>query len=337
MYSLADYLWMLADDTRTSAYAAAIRAVVRPGDRVLDVGAGFGFFSAIAARAGAARVDAVDTNPAVHLGPRLAEANGCAARIVFHHLDAERLDLPHTVDVVISDLRGPTPFAGRSIATIVDVRRRLLREGGTIIPLADTVFVAPCRVPETVRRDVHAAFGREGIVTSPIERVVGDTPYRCTVGSGDLVAPGRAWTRVDYGAVSSPDVQGDAEWTFAGAESVAGFAVWFTTELTKDIGFSSAPGAATRVYNQIFLPLRHEILVGRGERLRVELTLRLVLDDYIWAWTGWITAADSTPEREVFRQNSIADAVLDPALLHRRLADAMAQAEADVPAGRGRV
>ena len=75
MYSVADYLWMIADGTRVAAYAGAIRGAVHAGDRVLDVGTGFGFFSVVAAQAGAGRVDAVDTNPVVHLGPRVAQAN----------------------------------------------------------------------------------------------------------------------------------------------------------------------------------------------------------------------------------------------------------------------
>ena len=318
MYSVADYLWMIADDTRVSAYAAAIRASVRPGDRVLDVGAGFGFFSAIAARAGAGHVDAVDTNPAIHLGPRLAAANGCADRIVFHHCDVERLSLAAKADVVVTDLRGPTPFARRSLSTIIDVRRRLLRTGGVLIPRTDTVYVAPSAVPATMQREVHAAYGREGLVTSPIERVVADTPYRCTIDTADLLAPGCPFARIDYETVDSPEVDGEAAWTLEAAGTVSGFAVWFATELADGIGFSSEPGSPSRVYRQLFLPLRSATPVGPGDRVRVTLALRLVLDEYVWAWRVFLTPSQDGREREVSAQNSIAETVIDPAGLHAR-------------------
>ena len=52
----------------------------------------------------------------------------------------------------------------------------------------------------------------------------------------------------------------------------------------------------------------------------MQLALRLVLNEYIWAWTVGRTPADGTGAREVFKQNSVADAVVDPAVLHRRAA-----------------
>jgi hypothetical protein len=118
-------------------------------------------------------------------------------------------------------------------------------------------------------------------------------------------------------------VDGGAEWILPEAESVAGLAIWFETTLAADIGFSSAPGSTTRVYKQIYLPLREPLAILRGDRLRVQLSLRLAANEYVWAWTVWVTPAAGGLEREAVRQNSLAEGILDPEWLHRhaRLAD----------------
>jgi SAM-dependent methyltransferase len=288
---------------------------------VLDVGAGFGFFSVIAARAGAARVDAVELNPAVHLGPRVAEANGCADRIVFHHLDAERLTLDRPADVIVSDLRGPTPFCGRSLQVLIDVRQRLLRPGGVTIPARDTVFAAPARVPEVVSREVRAGRNREGVVLTPVERVMDDTPTRCVMHSADLLAPGQPWAHIEYGTVERTDFEGNAEWTFDEPGLVSGLASWFDTDLGGGFGFSAAPGTPTHAYSQVFIPFRDAVRVSPGDRLRVHLALRLVLEDYVWAWRAWLTQGEGGQEREILSQNSMAEIVIDPRRLHRSVAD----------------
>ena len=66
---------MIRDRARTEAFQRAIDAVVRPGDIVLDVGAGSGILSLLAARAGAARVYAVEQTSIAVLAQQLAAAN----------------------------------------------------------------------------------------------------------------------------------------------------------------------------------------------------------------------------------------------------------------------
>ena len=69
---------MIRDRVRTEAFRRAIDSVVRPGDVVLDVGAGSGILSVFAARAGAARVYAVERTTIAVLAQELAAANGVA-------------------------------------------------------------------------------------------------------------------------------------------------------------------------------------------------------------------------------------------------------------------
>ncbi len=69
---------MIMDRIRTEAFRRAIDSSVRPGDVVLDVGAGSGILSVFAAKAGAARVYAVEQTTIAALAEELAAANGVA-------------------------------------------------------------------------------------------------------------------------------------------------------------------------------------------------------------------------------------------------------------------
>ena len=152
------------DDRRQApsrSVCGALRAAITPGDRVVEVGAGFGFFTVVAARAGAGHVDAVDTNPVIHLGPRVAALNGCEDRITFHHSAVADVSLPIPADIILIDVRGPTPFGSRSLEILIDARDRLLRPGGRIIAREDRVMVAPVRTPQTFRREVMRRTGEK--------------------------------------------------------------------------------------------------------------------------------------------------------------------------------
>ena len=72
---------MLRDHVRNEAYQQAIQRVVKPGDVVLDIGAGTGILSIFAAQAGARRVFAVERTEIATVARTMIERNGLADRI----------------------------------------------------------------------------------------------------------------------------------------------------------------------------------------------------------------------------------------------------------------
>ncbi len=95
----------LLDRHRTETFREAIRAVVKPGANVVDIGAGSGILSFFAAEAGAARVVAVEID--CHLAAclkRSVEANGLGDIIRVRCGDASNLLLAAPADVVICEL-----------------------------------------------------------------------------------------------------------------------------------------------------------------------------------------------------------------------------------------
>lgn len=95
----------LKDTERTLALRRAIRQAVRPGDVVVEAGAGTGILSFFAAEAGAARVYAVEIDPLLAEAVRRAAArNGLADRVTVVEGDARDVALPLAADVVIGEL-----------------------------------------------------------------------------------------------------------------------------------------------------------------------------------------------------------------------------------------
>lgn len=125
---------MIADRTRTAAYAQALRARVSPNSVVLDLGAGPGFMTLLACQAGARKLYAIESDGVIQIAGDMAAANGYADRVELIQSLSTAVDLPEKVDVIVSDVHGVLPFYGRGPASIVDARDRFLKPGGFLIP-----------------------------------------------------------------------------------------------------------------------------------------------------------------------------------------------------------
>ncbi len=133
---------MLIDDGRTLGFEAAIRAAVRPGDRVVDVGTGSGILAMFAARAGAGQVHALEITRMADWAERLAAANGLTNMTVVRG-DAAVFDAGGPVDVVTGEFAGMWLLEEwRHYAAFVQVRDRWLKPGGRVVPRASGLYLS---------------------------------------------------------------------------------------------------------------------------------------------------------------------------------------------------
>lgn len=138
---------MLADRARNEAYESAIRATVRPGDLVLDIGAGSGLLAMMAARAGAARVVACEADPLLAATAReIVGRNGYGDVVEIVAELSTKIEptgsLAGGADLIVSEVFSHTLLDEGAIETLNHAMKRLARPGARIIPVSASIQVA---------------------------------------------------------------------------------------------------------------------------------------------------------------------------------------------------
>ena len=190
---------MICDRVRTDASGARSSAVVRPGDVVLDVGAGTGILSLFAARAGAARVYAVERTTVAVLAQELAAANGVADIVQVIHGDIMDIELPERVDVIVSEWLGGFGIDEGMLVPVIAARDRWLKPGGVMIPSSVTAWaglVHDRHLDETVGflRDDPYGLRLDGLVEMTVNEIIYSGTFRHLAAGDRRSEPGRLWT-----------------------------------------------------------------------------------------------------------------------------------------------
>jgi len=298
-YDLIQFTGMVLDQVRRQAYARAIVACVNADSVVLDLGAGPGLFTLLAAARGARVVYAVDLLDIVEAVPELAERNGFGNRVQVLRGDIRDLVLPERPDVVISDLRGVLPIHGDHLEVMAYVNEHVVRPGGVLIPRQDRLHVALVAMP-TEHGEVGAAWKEPGLDLGPIRDLALATPHRVILHGPEVVSTTRVWDTIDY---HQPKELRRRRWGSTGdvtatASGVAhGLACWFATSLVGDVGFTTAPSPDHQTYGHWLLPFVDPLPIGAGEVVEVRADVSLVGAEPIWRWSaqaaGGVRAATS--------------------------------------------
>ena len=136
---------MLADRVRLEAYFAALNAGTVEGKVVLDVGTGTGVLACMAAKAGAAKVVAVDGSAAAAAAAEAMVAdNGLGHIVTVVCSPVEELELEEaSVDVIVSEWMGYALIYESMLPSVVFARDAFLKPGGLVLPSRALLYAVP--------------------------------------------------------------------------------------------------------------------------------------------------------------------------------------------------
>lgn len=315
-YAYSDHLGMMRSGRRMAAYRDAIAAVVRPGDTVLDLGAGAGVMTFLALEAGAAHVHAIEPSPNVEVLRRVARANGLLDRVTIHREDSRRVRLPAPADVLIADLRGALPVYSDGVAVVLDARARHLRPDGRTIPLVDRLFAGPVEHPSAHDNVAgwRARYG--GADYASMSPVAANAYCRAPFAADALLAPGALIGTIPYDGSCRGDFAGSVSFEVTRAGRCHGVGAWFETDLAPGVTLSTAPELEELVYGQGYFPVEHAVDVAPGDTVALEMSVRIAPAEPVWQWRVLVESGGAVKLDE--RHCSLDDTILTMDELRKR-------------------
>ena len=268
---------MLNDQPRNEAFQTAIEraiAVKGKGALVLDIGAGSGLLSMMAARAGAETITTCEMVPVIaEAAAEIVRANGFGDRITVVGKSSADLivgeDMAERADILISEILSSDLLAEHVLPTFEDARRRLLRDDAIIIPAR--VSAMGCLVESAVLERYSQVGHVSGFDVSAFNALA---PQRLPV-HGKMTA----WRRLSADTAlltldltSGDNLPGTTILSIEAQEDgdAVGILQWMKVELSPGCDFSNHPdGYSEGGWLQILHPFERTRRVRKGERVEI--------------------------------------------------------------------
>jgi SAM-dependent methyltransferase len=285
---------MLLDKIRCDAYREAIRRTVKPGDVVVDLGAGTGLLSFFALQAGARHVYAMEMTEIADVAAELIEANGFRGRITLLRQNSRKARLPERCDVLVTETLSSFCFESENtIEFVADARARFLKPGGRIIPESADTFLLPVSSESFGLGRLPPRF--YDLDYRPFVKKLA-TEYRLVRASGKpfvaLSEPALCYHLDFYKATQNPGK------TFAPFRVLAdgrldGFLGWFEARLCEGITLSNSPYLPLTNWWQLYLPVAEQPRYHAGQTMLLCLDPNFSAGEAEWKYS----VQPATPER----------------------------------------
>lgn len=298
--------------SRLDRFAKALTAAIRPGDTVLDLGAGSGILSILACKAGARRAYAVEDTDAVSIARALVHATEYRDRIEIVHGTSFDLTLAERADMLVADVHSTFGLQEKGLRAMLDARDRLLKPGGRMVPASMQLRVAPADAAEiydakvtTWQRTVH------GVSLALVRDLAVNTVHAARLQKDQLLAEPETICTVDFTTAASLHLAGQVRLRATRVGTLHGLCGGLFTTLADRIEISNLPGdPGTSNFAHAFLPIDTPVEVMPGDPIDVQI------DSFDGDELRWIvTVTPSVGRTRRFTQSTF----LSRTLTHERL------------------
>ncbi|MCU0658598.1 MAG: 50S ribosomal protein L11 methyltransferase [Polyangiaceae bacterium] len=279
----ATHAVMLLDPQRMDAYVEAIAEVVRPGDVVVDVGAGSGILAMLAARAGARRVFAIERASVAHLARRLIEENRLQGVIEVIRADARELTLPEPATVLLSETMGNLGVDEGLLALFATLARQCTPDARVIPSVVEPVLALvedPALASELVQVE-----NLRGLTLGALRRSLAHRVLSCRLSPEHLASAPVAAGSFRAGLDPLPP-RLTARLVATRGALLNGVGAWFRAQLSPRRWLDSGPLAPPTHWGHFLFPLDPPLPCAPGEVVEISITPRLLPSLSLWSWSA---------------------------------------------------
>ncbi len=278
------HIRMLKDQQRTNSYQAALDVLVKPEHVVVDVGTGTGIMAALAAKAGAKQVYAVErSSNMAKFAREFFQTNKLAERIAVIEGQASQINLPEKADILVTETIGNDPLAEGIVEICHDAKKRILRPGAALVPSHLKVMGLPTEIPFEAFR--HFRFTAEdceswsklyGLDFSVYQDASAAAPGHARVNSHST----KTWPRltdpivlaeIELGKTQPKDLSNEHLLTCISTGTLNGILMYFEATLAPNIILSTHPDCAKTTNswaNLLWMPAA-PVPVHKGQQVKL--------------------------------------------------------------------
>lgn len=282
-YNVTDHYSMAYDSFRNKAYANALKELIQPNCKVLDLGAGIGIHGLIAAANGAKKVYMVDKSPVIEAASRIAKENNLHNKITCLRGRIEDVDIQEKVDIIVSVFTGNFLLDEDLLQSLFAARDKLLKPGGHLIPDRAVMKITPVSAAEHYQKkidcwlDKNMDFDFSNVrpyATNAISYIDKETEI-------EFLASPEPLKELDFMTANRAECRRTVYATITKSGTCHGCLGWFDMRLGSQ-WLSTSPTKEQTHWSQAFLPLDPPLMVQKGERLEIYIH-RPENGDWTWS------------------------------------------------------